>query len=239
MAFRAPNRRRIYLMRHGSVTYFDATGRPHFPETVPLNEDGRAQADAAGSLFAAQGVTFDRVLTSGLPRTVETATRVLARMGVNHSIVIDPELREIEGGKLASIPPAELVHSFTAVFSGVVAPDVRFLGGESVGELFARVLPRLAALRSDRDWSTLLLVLHGGVNRALLSYLLTGEAQLIGGLHQEAGCINAIDIGDDAHDVVVRYTGLSPAAWLQPNDRATTMEHLLLDYQHFARTRHV
>ncbi|MDF3837831.1 histidine phosphatase family protein, partial [Cupriavidus basilensis] len=33
-------RRRVYLMRHGAVTYFDATGRPALPELVPLNETG-------------------------------------------------------------------------------------------------------------------------------------------------------------------------------------------------------
>jgi broad specificity phosphatase PhoE len=71
-------RRRLFLMRHGSVTYFDASGRPYPPETVPLNDEGRAQADAAGHAFAAAGVRFDRVIVSGLPRTVETAARVLA-----------------------------------------------------------------------------------------------------------------------------------------------------------------
>ena len=41
-------RRRVYLMRHGSVTYFDEQGKPFLPEQVPLNELGRAQATAAG-----------------------------------------------------------------------------------------------------------------------------------------------------------------------------------------------
>ena len=63
-------RRRIYLMRHGSVTYFDEAGKPHLPETVPLNEAGRTQAAAAGQSFAADGIRFDRVIVSGLPRTV-------------------------------------------------------------------------------------------------------------------------------------------------------------------------
>ncbi len=69
-------RRRVFLMRHGSVTYFDAAGKPVLPETVPLNEQGRAQATAAGQVFATAGIRFDRVIVSGLPRTVETATRV-------------------------------------------------------------------------------------------------------------------------------------------------------------------
>nr|NDG07062.1 histidine phosphatase family protein [Oxalobacteraceae bacterium] len=36
-------RRRIYLMRHGSVTYFDSHGKPVLPESVPLNDAGRMQ----------------------------------------------------------------------------------------------------------------------------------------------------------------------------------------------------
>ena len=43
-----PVRRRIYLMRHGEVDYFDAGGRPFRPETVSLNSVGRLQAEAAG-----------------------------------------------------------------------------------------------------------------------------------------------------------------------------------------------
>ena len=62
-------RRRIYLMRHGSVTYFDASGKPHLPEQVPLNEQGRAQTSAAGRVFAQENIRFDRVIASGLPRT--------------------------------------------------------------------------------------------------------------------------------------------------------------------------
>ncbi|MEY4908023.1 MAG: hypothetical protein RL260_1741, partial [Pseudomonadota bacterium] len=43
-------RRRLYLMRHGSVDYFLDDGTPVPPDTVPLNATGRAQADAAGAL---------------------------------------------------------------------------------------------------------------------------------------------------------------------------------------------
>ena len=101
-------RRRIYLMRHGSVTYFDATGKPYLPESVPLNKQGRAQATAAGKVFASEDVRFDRVIVSGLPRTVETAACVLAETG--QQIVPDqwPELVEITGGKLASIVNSDL-----------------------------------------------------------------------------------------------------------------------------------
>ena len=85
-------RRRIYLMRHGSVTYFDADGKPHLPEQVPLNEQGRVQATAAGRVFAHEKITFDRVIVSGLPRTVETANRVLAETGQDIALENWPKL---------------------------------------------------------------------------------------------------------------------------------------------------
>ena len=69
-----PQRRRIYLMRHGEVSYFP-NGQPVPPEGVTLNEAGRAQAHAAARALA--DVPFDRVITTGLPRTAETATIVL------------------------------------------------------------------------------------------------------------------------------------------------------------------
>ena len=95
----------MYVMRHGSVTYFDASGKPVLPEHVPLNDDGRAQADAAGAAFAREGVVFDRVIVSGLPRTVETASRVLAAAGLTDCPVETwPALQEIRGGRLADIP---------------------------------------------------------------------------------------------------------------------------------------
>ena len=95
--FTLPKRRRIYLMRHGDVTYFDASGRAIDPESVPLNANGRVQATAAGDLFAAQGIRFDRVIVSGLPRTLETARRVLAQTGQSGGTFFACEHRHLCG----------------------------------------------------------------------------------------------------------------------------------------------
>lgn len=225
-------RRRLYLMRHGSVTYFDATGRPYLPEQVPLNEAGREQASAAGRSFAADGIVFDQVIVSGLPRTVETAQRVLAETGQDIGLTVWPELEEIRGGRLSAIPDAELHAAFTGVFAGAVAEHTRFLGGESVGELLDRVLPAMDRLVADADWDTSLLVLHGGVNRAILSRALTGQRMFLGGLSQTAGCINALDVGPQ--DWVVRFTNFCPPTPLQPNNRSTTMEAL---YEQYVKSR--
>ncbi len=227
----AQTRRRIYLMRHGSVTYFDASGKPYLPENVALNEQGRVQATAAGRVFAQEKIQFDRVIASGLPRTVETATRVLAETGQQIGIEHWPEWVELKGGKLATIPDAELKDAFVGAFEGVVPEDKKFLGGESIGQLLDRIFPGIDRLQADKSWETVLLVLHGGVNRAILSYALTGQRLFLGNLAQTAGCINALDVGEAAHDWVVRFVNYSPLSQLQGSSRETTMETLLKQYK--------
>lgn len=228
-----PQRRRIYLMRHGSVTYFDANGQPYLPESVPLNAHGRKQAVAAGRVFADEGLHFDRVIISGLPRTLETANLVLAETGQNITIEAWPELEELRGGKLSTISDNDLNEAFIGAFEGVVAEHKRFLGGETVGELMDRVYPAIDRLRTDTTWDTVLLVLHGGVNRAILSYALTNQRLFLGNLAQTAGCINALDVGVEAADWVVRMVNFSPPSQLQGNNRTTTMEALLAQYRKF------
>jgi len=71
------SRRRIYLMRHAEVAYFDGDGRPVRTADVTLTPAGREQARAAAAVF--EGVRFDRVVTSGLARTLETARLVASR----------------------------------------------------------------------------------------------------------------------------------------------------------------
>jgi probable phosphoglycerate mutase len=223
-------RRRVFLMRHGSVTYFDDAGQPFHPDTVPLNEQGRAQAQAAGEVFAAAGIRFDKVIVSGLPRTVQTAQGVLARTGQDIALETWPELEEIRGGRLSEIPKADLLAAFNGVFSGMVGEDTCFLGGESVGTLMDRVHPAIGRLRADPGWDTVLLVLHGGVNVAILSLALTGDRRFLGSLAQSPGCINALDVGADAGDWVVRFVNQAPTVPLQHHQRSTTMEQLYAQY---------
>lgn len=232
-----PARRRLYVMRHGDVTYFDDTGRAIDPDTVPLNERGQAQATAAGEAFAQAGLRFDRVIVSGLRRTVETAKRVLAATGQSLPLEVEPAWQEIRGGSLsalAALAPDEMENAFLGAFDGVVPEDTRFLGGETIGELLDRVLPPLAALRADTSWDTALLVLHGGVNRAILSHAITaGGRMFFGHLAQATGCINALDVGTASHDWVVRTLNYAPPTPLHRDVRNTTMEMLYAQFLRF------
>jgi broad specificity phosphatase PhoE len=208
-------RRRLYLMRHGAVSYFGDTGRPVDPDAVVLNEGGRAQSAAARELLAT--VELDRVLSSGLPRTTETARIVAPDAEVEEW----PELQELRGARLSSIPAERLESEFVHAFRGVVPNDKRFLGGETIGELFDRVLPALERLLADDSWDTVLAVLHGAVNRAVLSYALTAERMFLGHFEQAAGCVNVLDVGDEW---IVRAVNVAPLDLLHTASRLTTME---------------
>lgn len=210
-------RRRLYLMRHAEVSYFSADGRPVDPRDVPLNDEGRAQAETAASALA--GIELDRVLTSGMPRSLETA-RIVAP-GIEPESW--PELREIQGGRLSEIPPDRLEAEFVHAFRGVIPNDARFLRGESIGELFDRVLPALARLAADESWDAALAVLHGGVNRAILSYALTGRRMFLGHFEQAPACVNVLDLGEGGA-WIVRAVNVAPYDLLHRAHRKTTME---------------
>jgi broad specificity phosphatase PhoE len=210
-------RRRLYLMRHAEVSYFGDDGSPVNPTDVPLNDEGVAQAKAVA--HALGGIEIDRIVTSGLPRTLETATIVAPGRDAESW----PELREIQGGRLSEIPADALHREFVHAFRGVIPNDARFLRGESIGELFDRVLPAVDTIVAADDWNTALAVLHGGVNRAILSYALTGERMFLGHFEQAPACVNVLDLGEGG-EWIVRAVNVAAYDLLHLSHRQTTME---------------
>jgi broad specificity phosphatase PhoE len=202
-------------MRHADVSYVDETGRPVKPEQVPLTDNGRAQAVAARDALA--GVELDLVVASDLPRTSETAVVVAP----GHEVERWPELTEWRGGRLDAVPPDELERAFVGALR-IKDEAERFLGGESLGEALDRVHPALERLLS-RAWDTALAVLHGGVNRIVISYALSGDRTYFGTFEQAPACINVLDVGDDGW--IVRTVNYVPYDPLHPA-RETTMEYL-------------
>jgi probable phosphoglycerate mutase len=223
-------RRRLLLMRHGSVEYFTAEGRPLPAAEVPLTAAGITQARSIGRMLQEAGVRIDRAWTSGLPRTRATAEHVLDAMGRRIEVEHWPQFEEIRPGRLADIAQDRLRDAFIAPFQGAVPLSTRFLGGETIGEMIERVLPELQRLLAQADWDTSLLVAHGGVNRALLSWFLTGQRLFLGGLAQDPGCLNIIDVGPTPAHTVVRVVNFCPLEPLQMKTRASTMEELLQQY---------
>jgi broad specificity phosphatase PhoE len=203
-------RRRLYLMRHAEVRY---VGERDI-EAVRLTERGVDQAEAARRALA--DVDFDLVLASGLPRTLETAEVVAPEAALERWA----DFQEWRAGRLSEIPPEELEQAFVGGLQ-VRDEEQRFLGGESLREALDRVhgaIERLVA----REWTTALAVLHGGVNRIVLSYALTGGARTYYGTFEQApACINVLDLGES--EWIVRTVNYIPYDPLHPA-RTTTME---------------
>jgi probable phosphoglycerate mutase len=202
-------------MRHAEVSYVDGTGAPVSPEGVPLTARGLEQAAAAREALA--GVEFDLVVASDLPRTAETA----AIVAPGYEIERWPNFAEWRGGRLDAIPPDELEATFVGALR-VKDEAQRFLGGESLGEALDRVHPALDRLVA-REWETALAVFHGGVNRIVISYALSGDRTYFGTFEQAPACINVLDLGGDGW--IVRTVNYVPYDPLHPA-RSTTMEHL-------------
>jgi probable phosphoglycerate mutase len=222
-------RRRVYLLRHGDVSYFDDQGRPFRPDTVPLNAEGRRQAEAAAQELAA--VPLDRVVASDLIRSTETAAIITAKRGL--AVETFADLREIRPGRLADIPSGAIEQAFLSAFTSGIEREARFLAGESFGSLMDRVTACFRSLLADPSWRYLLIVAHGGVNRVLLTEALGVGLEGFAALEQDPCCINILDL-DEAGRCLVRLVNYTPYNSTKVGMELTTMERL---YQEYQRTR--
>ncbi len=224
-AITLPKRRRVYLVRHGEVRYFDEQGQPFRPGTVPLTAEGQRQAQALARELAE--VPFDRVVSSDLPRCTETASILTEGRGL--TVQTHEALREVEAGRLADIPTEGVVNAFLRAFGAGSGPETRFLGGETFGALRERVLGCWRRLLADSAWRHLLVVAHGGVNRVLLGEALGVGLGTVGALEQDPACLNLIDV-DEEGCCLVRLVNHTPYDSAKRGLELTTMERLYVQY---------
>ena len=231
-------RRRLYLMRHGHVDYFEE-GLTDF-RAVPLTPEGRRQAEAAGAALA--GARFDAAFHSGLPRTQETCGIVLAANAAPPTPVARPAFEELRGGHVV-VPTREALAARLAFsFDAAGEPGATFLpGGEAFADAYARVTEGLRALVAETSWRQALLVAHDGVNRLLLGHAC--GAGLGGAAHfeQDLACINVLDLdvveeggaGDGTEEgalvferVVIKAVNLTAYDPIKADLARTSLEHL-------------
>ncbi|HWX23639.1 MAG TPA: histidine phosphatase family protein [Vicinamibacteria bacterium] len=214
--------RRVYLMRHADVSYVGPEGRPLQPDGVPLTPEGRKQAGAASAALIE--IPFDRVVSSGLPRTLETARLVVQGRGIE--VESDPAFEEIRPGRVEEIPPLSLRDIFLSALDRPRSPTDRFLGGETWGSLEARVLPAFDRLLGSPGWANLLLVAHGGVNRLILLRALGLSLSGLGLIEQDPCALNILDLSQDGRLLVrlLNHTVHDPG---KATLKEGTMERLL------------
>ena len=202
-AFDGSRRRRIYLFRHGDVSYVDDQGnRVADPAVVPLTDWGREQASLTGKALAK--IPFDRAVSSSFPRSMETASLILEGRGVD----IEPHDHFVEfRGDPAFRNRVTDLNDIAYSFREAHVPGARYNGGDSFEEVNARVLSALETLIAEPEWDTLALVAHGGINRLLIGWALGTGLATFSALDQNTACVNVIDFDEHPETrTIVRKT---------------------------------
>ncbi len=202
--FQPPNRRRIYLMRHAEAAYLNQDGSVTSDERqVSLTPLGREQARKQAAVLAS--IPFDRAICSSLPRTRETAALILAGRETPE-LEEAPELEEVRPSR--ELAPAQEIEAWLKRIANPWAEanqaDARFLGGERFADFDARVRPTFDRIIQADDWTHLLLVLHGAVNRSILNHVLNLPWQADVSIEQDNCCINIIDVDRGEDDQIAR-----------------------------------
>ena len=156
---------RFGLLRH-AATEWNLAKRIQGRSDIPLCRQGRGDADAWGDRL--QVLPWDRVVTSPLERARETGARIDAGLGL--PLTVDARLGEQSWGdwegraldwieaRLASLPPGPATRGWT------FCPP----GGESRRRVWRRSQAALVELSRQFPGETLLVVVHGGVLKALI-----------------------------------------------------------------------
>lgn len=219
------HRRRVYLMRHGDVQYYDADGvRVAEPDLVPLTRLGREQAHAMGDALA--DVAFDRAYHTGLLRTQQTAEGVLGKRPYP-KLEVAPVLREIKSGAAREMNRSETLAEMVYAFERAHEPGMRFARGEPFDDFYRRICTAIRELLVQDDWRTMLIVAHGGTNRAIFSWLTHAGLHGLARFEQDTACLNIFDIDVEDGEVTRRFLRMinwRPDEPWRLDDRRTNQE---------------
>lgn len=149
------------LVRHGE-TAWNAERRIQGHLDLPLNDTGRAQADALAAALATQH--FDAVHSSDLERARTTAEAVARRLAL--AVHTDPALRERDYGDFQGLTYVQAEQRFPEDYARLIAREPGHVppgGGESLADLATRVREALTRVAMAHAGGRVLVVTHGGV----------------------------------------------------------------------------
>lgn len=183
---------RLLLVRHGE-TEWNRKQRFQGQIDIPLNETGRAQAQAAADFL--RPIDLDFAVSSPLLRPRETAEAILE--GRNDlSLTLEDQLKEIGHGlwegKLESEIAAEfgdLLQQWKQTPEVVQMPE-----GENLQEVWDRSVDAWHSIvRQAPEGSTGLVVAHDAVNKVILCQVLGLQPKDIWAVKQGNGAVTVVD----------------------------------------------
>ena len=159
--------RSFYFLRHGE-TNWNKQGLMQGHTDIPLNDTGRAQAEAA--VAALSRMPIDRIVASPLVRAYETAeivNRVLQK-----PLTADAGIQERHFGSMEGVTHAEMDRQRSAWMADGTLPAEENgypcpPEAEPYSVFKARTLDTLSKYLGDEAGGNVLFVAHGGVYRVL------------------------------------------------------------------------
>lgn len=179
----------VYLIRHGK-TVWNKSGRIQGRTDVELSDEGRAEAEKVAAALA--GVTFEAAYSSDLRRCTETAEIILR--GRDVPLVTTDALREEDFGEWAGLTYPEIAQRWPEQCEERERDRLgsRPEGGESLGELQARVVAKMDEIAARYARGNVLVVTHGGPAFVFFSKVMAPEGKLLGNFTVKNCAINIV-----------------------------------------------
>jgi alpha-ribazole phosphatase len=192
---------RLLLVRHGE-TDWNATGRYQGQSDIPLNATGQRQARAVARRLATE--RLDGIYASDLLRAWATAEAIAEP----HDLTVKPDarLREMSYGNWQGLTYRQIAEQAPEALAGWNADRVHRAppGGESLGDLAARVRNSLDGILVAHSEGTVALVSHGGTVRMILCVLLCHPPAFYWQFEMDNTAISEIEL-QDRGPVVIRW----------------------------------
>lgn len=187
---------RLLLVRHGE-TEWNRVARFQGGIDVPLNENGRKQAQQAAEFL--KDVSIDFAVSSPMLRPKETAELILK----NHphiQLELQEKLKEINHGLWEGKLESEIKQEYADLLhQWQIAPEtVQMPEGENLQQVWDRAIACWEAMIeaagvSDTQLKTGLVVAHDAINKVILCHVLGLSPASIWSIKQGNGAVTVID----------------------------------------------
>lgn len=152
--------KKLYLLRHGQ-TLFNLKEMVQGQCDSRLTELGKKQSAAAGDCFRNRGITFDRVITSDLPRTEDTLEQFYTGAHERFKGLRERSYGVYEGDSNMAL--INILHNARDQFEN--------LGIETDQSIIERMEKTLSEVMSQEGSDSVLAVSHGDVMRTFADYI--------------------------------------------------------------------
>jgi probable phosphomutase (TIGR03848 family) len=156
----------LLLIRHATNDWMRKGLLAGWTPGVHLNEEGRAQAQAQSARLAP--VPLEAIYSSPLERALETAQAIAAPHGLE--VQVREKIGEVQYGAWNGQPLKKLVKKPLWASVQVYPSGTRFPGGETIGEMQARVVAALDEMRSAHPHGIIAAVAHADVVKAAVAF---------------------------------------------------------------------